>query len=175
MKQRAGRGKTARRRATSAWHVIVALCAAAALVACSWAGPGSVESGARPLPEGYGRIYVLREKQVLYSAEPVTVSIDGATVGTLASGTYRSIDLPADPKSLTVALLLSRLTTHFDLDAGKSVYVMITMEASGLPPPRGAIGAAPSREVIDERGLFSIHFLDEPSAMAMLGSLRPAQ
>jgi hypothetical protein len=172
MKQGAGRVEAARRAATSAWGV-VALCLALALAACSPTGPGRLETGAPAVQAGHGRIYALREKQELYSAEPVTLSIDGKTIGALAGGTYRSVEVPAGAKSLTVSALLSSLTTHFDLDAGATAYVLIAMEPSGLPQPRGAVGAAPLR-IIDQ-GLFSIHFLDEPSAKALLAKLKPAQ
>jgi hypothetical protein len=174
MKQWAGRGEAARRAATRAWG-IAALSLALALVACSPTGPGPVESGAPAVAEGHGRIYALREKQEIYSVEPVTLGIDGRTIGTLAGGTYRSVEVPAGQNSLTVSALLSSLTTHFDLDAGATAYVLIAMEPSGLPQPRGAVGAAPLRGGVDDQGLFSIQFLDEPSAKALLAKLQPAR
>jgi hypothetical protein len=173
MKQGAGRGEAARRDATSAWG-IVALSLALMLVACSPTGPGPAESGAPVMAQGHGWIYALREKQQLYSAEPVTLSIDGNTLGPLAGGTYRSVEVPAGQKSLTVSALLSSLTTNFELDAGATAYVLISLQPSGLPPPRGAVGAAPLRGIIGDQSLFSVHFLDEASAKALLAKLQPA-
>jgi hypothetical protein len=174
MKQRAERGEAARCAATSAWG-IVALSLALALVACSAAGPGPVEGGAPAVAAGPAWIYALREKQELYSAEPVTLSIDGRTIGPLAGGTYRSLEVPSGQKSLTVSALLSSLTTRFELDAGATAYVLVTLEPSGLAQPRGAVGAAPLRGIVGDQSLFSVHFLDEPSAKALLAKLQPAQ
>lgn len=174
MRQRAGRGEAARRIATSA-SGIVALSLALVLVACSPTGPGPAESGAPAVAAGHAWIYALREKQELYSAQPVTLSIDGKTIGPLAGGTYRSVEVSSGQKSLTVSALLSSLTTHFDLDAGATAYVLVTMEPSGLMQPRGAVGAAPLRGIVGDQSLFSVHFLDEPSAKALLAKLQPAR
>jgi hypothetical protein len=174
MKQGEGTGEPARRAAASAWG-IAALSLALALVACSPTGPSPAESGAPGVAEGHAWIYALREKQVLYSAVPVTLSIDGKTVGPLAGGTYRSVEVPAGQKSLTVSALLSNMTTNFELDAGATAYVLITLQPSGLPQPRGAVGAAPLRGIVGDQSLFSVHFLDEASAKALLAKLQPAQ
>jgi len=152
---------------------IAALCVATVIGGCA-AIPPQIGGDARPLADGFGRLYVLRQQQTLYSALPVTVSVDNAIIGTLASGTYRSADLPVGTKSLAVSALLSRLTTHFELPSSKTVYLLVTMEPSGSPPPRGAIGAAPAYRMLDEQGLFSIQFLEEQSATAALANLKPA-
>ena len=81
-----------------------------------------------------------------------------------------AVEMPAGQKSLTISALLSSVTTDFDLGAGETAYVLIAM--GRLPPPRGALGAAPLR-VIDQ-GLFSIQFLDEAAAKALLAKLQPA-
>ncbi len=174
MKQGAGRGDAARRAEASAGG-IVALSLALALVACSPAGPGPAESDAPAVAAGHAWIYALRATQELYSAEPVTLSIDGKTIGALAGGSYRSVEVPAGQKSLTVSALLSSLTTHFDLDRGATAYILVTLEPSGLMQPRGAVGAAPLRGIVGDQSLFSVHFLDEPSAKALLAKLKPAQ
>jgi hypothetical protein len=174
MKQGAGRGDAVRWAVGGAWRM-AAMGLGLALAACSSTGPGPAESGAPAAAAGHGWIYALRENQDLYSLTPVTLSIDGRTIGTLARGTYRSVEVPAGQKSLTVSALLSRLTTRFDLDAGATAYVLIATQPSGLPAPRGAVGAAPLRGASDQQGLFSVQFLDEPSAKALLAKLQPAQ
>ncbi len=153
---------------------LAALAAAIALLGCSAAAPKTSEVVSRAIPDGEGRLYVLREKQTVYSLMPVTVSVDGRTIGTLRSGTYLATDLPAGTHNLTVAALLSRASTAFDLAAGKTVYVDIAMTASGLPPPRGALHGAPAYPITVEPGLFSIRFLDEGTAATALAGLTPA-
>jgi uncharacterized protein len=81
----------------------------------------------------------------------------GARILSSTAARRRLLDLPADARLSAAAY-----------DA------LIAMEPSGLPPPRGAVGAAPLRGIIDE-GLFSIHFLEEPSAKALLAKLQPTQ
>jgi hypothetical protein len=149
----APRGQNARQR-------LATLAAAVALVACSAAGPNTTKIVSRTVPDGYGRLYVLREKQSIYSAVPVTISVDGRAVGTLRSGTSMARDLPRGAQTLTVAALLSRTSIDFDLKPG-TIYADIAMEPSGLPPPR-------------EPGLFSIHFLDEGTATAAFAGLAPS-
>jgi hypothetical protein len=61
------------------------------------------------------------------------------------------------------------------LPSRKTIYLLVMMEPSGSPPPRGAIGAAPKYRMLDEQGLFSIQFLDEQSATAALANLKPAR
>jgi hypothetical protein len=151
------------------------LLVAVTLAACSATNPNSVAVLNRPIPENEGRVYVLRESQLLYSIEPLTVSVDEKDLGTLASGTFLVADLPVGPKTLQVAVLLSRSTTTFDLRPGGTVYILVAMKPSGLPPPSGAIAAAPAYPITDEPGLFSIRFLDRPSAMAELHRLSPTQ
>ena len=174
MKQAAGRGETARWAVSSAWRM-AALGLGLTLAACSLTGPGPAESSAPAMAEGHGRIYALRDRQDLFSVAPVTLSIDGRTIGTLARGTYRSVEVAAGQKSLTVSAWLSSMTTRFDLDAGATAYVLIATQPSGLPAPRGAVGAAPLRSAADQQGPFSIQFLDEPAAKALLAKLQPAQ
>jgi hypothetical protein len=153
---------------------LATIAAAVALVACSAAGPTTDEVSSRAVADGHGRLYVLREKRPVYSLVPVTISVDDRTVGTLRNGTYLAADLPAGAHTLTVAALLSRATTGFDLEPGKTVYVDIAMEPSGLPPPRSAIGGAPASPITAEPGLFSIRFLDEGAATAALAGLSPS-
>ena len=174
MKQGAGGGKTVRWAVGSVWR-LAALGLGLTLAACSPTGPGPAETSAPAMAAGHGRIYALREQQDLYSLAPVTLSIDGRSIGTLPRGTYRSVEVAAGQKSLSVSALLSSVTTRFDLDAGATAYVLIATQPSGLPAPRGAVGAAPLRGVSDPQGLFSIQFLDEPSAKALLAKLQPAQ
>jgi hypothetical protein len=174
MKHGAGRGETARWAVGSAW-CMAPLCLGLMLAACSLTGAGPAESSAPAVGAGHGWIYALREKQDLYSLAPVTLSIDGRTIGTLARGTYRSVEVAAGQKSLTVSALLSSVTTRFNLDAGATAYVLIATQSSGLPAPRGAVGAAPLRSAADQQGLFSVQFLDEPAAKALLAKLQPAQ
>jgi hypothetical protein len=174
MKHGAGRGETARRVVSSTWRM-AALGLGLTLAACSLTGAGPAESSAPAVGAGHGWIYALREKQDLYSLAPVTLSIDGRTIGTLARGTYRSVEVAAGQKSLTVSALLSSVTTRFNLDAGATAYVLIATQSSGLPAPRGAVGAAPLRSAADQQGLFSVQFLDEPAAKALLAKLQPAQ
>lgn len=153
---------------------VLGTIAALALVACSAAGPKTAEITSRAVPAGHGRLYVLREKQAIYSVVPVTVSADGRSVGTLSSGTYLATDLPAGAHTLVVAILLSRVTTGFDLMPGKAIYVGIAMTPSGLPPPRGAVGAAPAYPISAAPGLFSLSFLDAGAATTALADLLPS-
>jgi hypothetical protein len=105
---------------------------------------------------------------------PVEISVDGRAIGTLRSGTYLATDLPPGAHGLTVAALISRATANFDLTPAKTTYVDVAMTPSGLPPPRGAIGAAPAYPITAEAGLFSIHFLEAREAAAKLADLTPS-
>jgi hypothetical protein len=87
---------------------LVLLIFTALLAACSAIGPAPSATPGGPIPDAHGRVFVLREKQMLYSAKPVSVSVDGMAVGDLASGTFLATDVPAGEKTLTVAALLSR-------------------------------------------------------------------
>ena len=153
---------------------LAAIAAAVALAACSAAGPNTAEIVSRTVPDGHGRLYVLREKQTAYSLVPLTVSVGGRTVGTLRSGTYLATDLPAGAHTLAVRVLLSRATTGFELAPGETTYVDIAMEPSGLPPPRGAMRGAPAYPITAGPGLFSIRFVDEGAATAALAGLSPS-
>jgi hypothetical protein len=159
-----------RARVTAAFLLVAAI-----LAACSATNPNSIAVLNRPIPADEGRIFVLRESQVLYSIQPLTVSVDGKDLGTLTSGTFLVADVPAGPKTLQVRLLLSRSITTFDLRPGGTVYILVALKPSGLPPPSGAIAAAPAYPLTDEPSLFSIYFLDQPSAMAELHRSSPAQ
>jgi hypothetical protein len=174
MKQGAGRGETVRWAVSNAGRM-AALGLGLALTACSLTGQGTAENGSPAAAAGQGRIYALRERQDRFSVAPVTLSIDGRTIGTLARGTYRSVEVAAGQKSLTVSAWLSSMTTRFDLDAGATAYVLVATQPSGLPAPRGAVGAAPLRSAADQQGPFSIQFLDESAAKALLAKLQPAQ
>lgn len=151
-----------------------AIAAALLLVACAAAAPKTRETLSQAVPEGEGRLYVLRERQTVYSALPLAISIDGTAAGSLHSGAYLALDLPGAPHRLTVAALLSRASAPFELKPGESVYVEIAMTASGLPPPRGAVGGRPAYPIVAETALFSIRFLDEGAAQRALASLSPA-
>jgi hypothetical protein len=150
---------------------LATIAAAVTLAACSAAGPTTDEIMSRRVADGYGRLYVLREKRTVYSLVPVTISVDDRTVGTLRNGTYLATDLPAGAHTLTAAALVSRASTRFALEPGETLYADIEMQASGLPPPRGAIGGAPASPITTEPGLFSIRFLDERAATAALAGL----
>ena len=96
----------------------------------------AVEPSGAQSPE-YARIIVLREQQELYSAEPVTVILDGRTIGTLGNGTYLSADVLAGTKNLTASIRLSEAFTTVDLPAGKTAYIVLKMEPGSLPSAGG--------------------------------------
>ncbi len=152
---------------------LAAIAAAVALAACSAAAPKTTETIAHPVAAGAGRLYVLRTRQTAYSLMPLTIRVDGRTVGRLRNGTYLATDLAAGTHTLTAAALLSRASTPFDLAAGQTLYADVAMTASGLPPPRGAQIGAPAYPITAEPGLFSIRFLDEGGAAAALAGLTP--
>jgi hypothetical protein len=147
------------------------IAVAIALTACSAAGAKFAEIQPPALPEDRGRLYILRERQVLYSIMPVTIGIDGQTIGTLRNGGFLTVDLPAGPKTITARALVSRVTARFDLEPARTVYVSLWAQPTGLPPPRGAIGLQRAYPMINETGLFSMAFLDESSAKAKLANL----
>ena len=75
-----------------------AIAAALLLVACAAAAPKTRETLSQAVPEGQGRLYVLRERHTVYGALPLTISIDGKAAGTLENGAYLALDLPARPR-----------------------------------------------------------------------------
>lgn len=150
------------------------IASAFALAGCAAPEPKTSAIISRAVPDGYARLYVLRDKQTVYSFMPVRVSVDGRTIGTLGSGTYLATDVPAGKYTLTVAVLLSRAITGLDLAPGESLYVDVAMKPSGLPPLRGAVRVPPERTVAAESGVFSISFLDERAATTVLATLSPA-
>jgi len=148
---------------------------ALALLGCAAESEAPTESAAPPpLPDGYGQVFVLREPQELYSARDVTVSVNGARLGTLASGTYLSASLPAGAKTLTAALFLSRASRSFVLEPGKAVYITLGMEPAGLPPPSGAL-LTPAPGTAGPQDLFAIDFVDARTATAAMARLKRAQ
>jgi hypothetical protein len=132
-----------------------AIAAALLLAACAAAAPKTREIVSHAVPEGEGRLYVLRERHTVYSALPLTISIDGKAAGTLENGAYLALDLPAAPHRLGVAALLSHASAPFELKPGENLYVEIAMTASGLPPPRGAVGGGPAYPIVAETELFA--------------------
>lgn len=147
------------------------MAVAFAVAACSAAGPKFSDIRSPAVPENRGRLYILRERQALYSVMPATIDIDGQTIGRLRNGGFLMIDLPPGPKTITATVFVSRVSARFDLAAARTAYLSIRPQPTGLPPPRGAVGLRPAYRMIDEGSLFSITFLDEAAAMVTLAEL----
>ena len=137
----------------------------------------AVEPSAAQSPD-YARIVMLREQHELYSAEPVTVILNGRMIGTLGNGTFLSADVLAGTQILTASIPLSQAFTTFDLGAGKTAYIVLKMEPGSLPSAAGfGPGAqlAPVSQGTSGQSLLSMHFVDEASAMTALAALPLAQ
>jgi len=137
----------------------------------------AVEPSGAQSPD-YARIVMLREQQELYSAEPVTVILNGRTIGTLGNGTFLSADVLAGTQSLTASIRLSQAFTTFDLRAGKTAYIVLKMESGNLMSA-GGLGPGAQLALVPQgtsgQNLLSMHFVDESSAKTALAALPLAQ
>lgn len=130
------------------------------------------EPSAQPVRPGGTRVYFLRPAQELYSLESATITIDGQTIGVLGNGTFIVTDVRSGAQTLTVRALASFATAQIDLAPQATVYVAITMNPSGLVPPRGAVRSP--RPLTDRLALFSISFIDAQTGRSLLKGLSPA-
>jgi hypothetical protein len=152
-------------------RLILVLLAGIILTACAASAGKPAQPSPYPAKAGETRLYVLRPAQELYSVEPATIILDGKTLGVLANGTFLVSDVPSGSKTLTVKALASFVTAQLDLAPGATDYVVITMNPSGLVPPRGAIPVP--RLFTDKLGLFSIGVVNEQNGELLLKGLSP--
>ena len=155
------------RKSLDRWIAVIFAMACMACVAVA-----DDERSMQPVRPGDTRVYFLRPAQELYSLEPATITIDGQTLGVLGNGTFIVTDVRSGAQILTVRALASFVTAQIDLAPQATVYVTITMNPSGLVPPRGAVRSP--RPLTDQPALFSIRFVDEQTGGSLLKGLSPA-
>ena len=145
----------------------IAHCAAIfTLVGCAAAGPKFTESrfANEPAPADKARIIVFRGSDL--NVGPVTITIDGATVGSLAQSGFLVADADPGERQMTAAtgyVPLGRSANAVSVQAGEISYFKISQRGErSLYPFLGPLGVA--FWLVDPQGEFRIEA--QPQAIA---------
>ena len=156
----------------------VARCAAIlTLVGCAAAGPKFTESrfANEPAPADRARIIVFRGSDI--NAGPVTIGIDGVTVGTLAQSGFLVADAEPGERQMTAApgyVPLGRSSNAVSVPAGEISYFKVSQRIErSLYPFLGPLGVA--FWFVDPQGEFRIEAQPQTIARREIAELKLSQ
>jgi Protein of unknown function (DUF2846) len=114
-------------------RVVIAFCVALQLAAC--AGTSVIESQSRQRDPRLARLYFLRQSGFMGAAIPAAeVKVDGATVGSVTTGSYFFVDRPPGLHKLSVQSGLSlAFETEAQVEAGREYYFSVGVPKAGMP------------------------------------------
>jgi hypothetical protein len=135
-------------------RTFVSICLCLMVMGCvaEATGPAFNTQGPAPVPIGYTRVYVFRDK-VLYLAQApyvvrAQIEIDGRPIGALLNGSYLSVNLSRGPHSLIAQSGEYYTTRTFTVENGSVGYIEIsdmTRMEGGRMLAAGALAALVAR------------------------------
>jgi len=155
--------------ARSVSHVGHLFCSAVltlTLAGCGSTGSETAALALTPVPEGKARVTITRTSSLMYAGAPATITLNGQTVASIATGGSTIVDVPAGANILAASAWSypGQFSVKLNAAPGQKYALEVSPRSASLGPGMllGPIGGAIDASVNENAGAFEMKFVAKP-------------